>query len=193
MNTPNKLTLARFIITPFFLGCLLLSFPAHIFVALALFIIASLTDMADGKLARRRNQVTDFGKFLDPIADKLLTTTALIGFIALRWSWGIVWVTFVILGRDFLVTSLRLMAAGRGTVIAANIWGKIKTALLMVTIILTLLVEALIETGVLTGAAASGMRWAYSVLLWICAVAALLSCVVYLFQNKQFINPKEKS
>ena len=127
MNTPNKLTVARIIITPFFLAALIVQFPHHYLAALILFAAASVTDLVDGKMARKHNLITDFGKFLDPLADKMLTTAAFLGFIELGIGHGITWISFIVLLREFLITSLRLISAGRGRVIAANIWGKCKT------------------------------------------------------------------
>ena len=103
MNTPNKLTLVRIALVPFFLFLLLAEFPFHYFGAFLVFGAASLTDYFDGMLARRDNLVTDFGKFLDPIADKLLTTAALLGFVAKGIGAGTVWVVFLVLAREFLI------------------------------------------------------------------------------------------
>ena len=135
MNTPNKLTLARMIATPIFMAVMLISFDFHDLISFVLFIAASLTDMIDGKMARKYNMVTDFGKFMDPLADKMLTTSAFLGFIHLEIGVGITWITFIVLIREFLITSLRLVSAGKGNVIAANIWGKLKTVSQMIAII----------------------------------------------------------
>ena len=142
MNLPNKLTVARLIMTPFFLAALLIEFPHHYLVALILFAAASLTDYIDGNMARKCNLVTDFGKFLDPLADKMLTTAAFLGFIHLGIGVGITWITFIVLIREFLITSLRLVSAGKGNVIAANIWGKLKTVSQMVAIIVAMTMDA---------------------------------------------------
>ena len=92
MNTPNKLTIGRIIATPFFMAALMIDFPYHYTVALILFIAASLTDMIDGKMARKYNMITDFGKFLDPLADKMLTTAAFLGFIKMDICWQVTWI-----------------------------------------------------------------------------------------------------
>lgn len=130
MNLPNKLTVIRIILTPFYLAAMLIEFPYHYLVAALIFIVASLTDMLDGKIARKRNLITTFGKLCDPLADKMLTTAALLAFMEL----GLcnVWIIMVILTREFLVTSFRLVASAQGVVIPAGIWGKLKTASQMV-------------------------------------------------------------
>ncbi len=130
MNLPNKLTVLRIILTPFFLAAMLIEFPYHYLVAAFIFIGASVTDMLDGKIARKKNLITTFGKLCDPLADKMLTTAALLAFMHL----GIcnIWIIMVILTREFLVTSFRLVASAQGVVIAAGIWGKLKTASQMV-------------------------------------------------------------
>ena len=125
MTTANKLTVLRVVMIPVFLILMLVSFPGHLWLALAVFILASLTDYLDGHIARKYNQVTAFGKFMDPLADKLLVTAALLIFV----QWGQIpgWAAFVILAREFGVTGLRLVAASDGTVIAAGMSGKVKT------------------------------------------------------------------
>jgi CDP-diacylglycerol--glycerol-3-phosphate 3-phosphatidyltransferase len=138
MNTPNKLTIARIIATPIFMATMLIDFPYHYAISLILFIGASLTDMIDGQMARKYNLVTDFGKFLDPLADKMLTTAAFLVFIQKGIGAGITVITFIVLIREFLITSLRLISAGKGKVIAANMWGKAKTVSQMFTIVFIL-------------------------------------------------------
>ncbi len=140
MNLPNKLTMLRILLIPVFMVFVeLQSVPGHILWALVVFVVASLTDMIDGKIARKYNLVTDFGKFMDPLADKILVTAALIYFV--RMELAPAWVVILILAREFLVTSLRLIAAGKGIVIAADRWGKYKTATTMVWICYALLME----------------------------------------------------
>lgn len=143
MNLPNKLTVARIIMTPVYLAAMMLEFDYHYLVAAAIFIIASITDFVDGKLARRNNQVTTFGKLCDPLADKMLTTAALLAFMDL----GIcnIWIVMIILTREFLVTSFRLVASAQGVVIAANIWGKLKTVSQMVVSIAIMLAIHFVE------------------------------------------------
>ena len=134
MTTASKITLVRVAMIPVFMLTLLLS-PGHgwlTWLSLAIFIVASLTDFVDGKIARSRNQVSDFGKFLDPLADKLLVISAMCIFT----EWGLMpaWALMIVLTREFAVTGLRLVAAGKGTVIAAGWSGKIKTFSTMVAL-----------------------------------------------------------
>ena len=132
MNLPNKLTLARVIAVPFYVVFMLRNdIPLNYLWALIIFIGASLTDMIDGKIARKRGLVTDFGKFLDPLADKILVSSALICFVDLQWTFS--FFVIIIIAREFIVSGLRLLAAGNRdhVVIAAGIWGKLKTAFTM--------------------------------------------------------------
>lgn len=192
MNLPNKLTILRLIATPLFLLALLWSsLPHNFLIALVIFIAASLTDMADGMIARKNNLVTDFGKFLDPLADKMLTTAAFLGFIGLNIGKGTVWVTFIILVREFLITSLRLISAGKGKVIAANIFGKCKTVVQMVTIITILFAEYLIKLGVIKGHFLDFVLGLETGLLWGSALVAIISGAVYLKDNWGFIDSKK--
>lgn len=137
MNLPNKLTLLRIVLVPVFVVVLYLNFPYNNLVALAVFILASLTDLLDGKIARKYHLVTDFGKFMDPIADKLLVTAALLVFV--DWHMMPAWVVIVVIAREFIVSALRLVAASNGRVIAAGWSGKVKTASTMVCICIMLL------------------------------------------------------
>ena len=135
MNLPNKLTILRVIMIPFFLVALLVDgIPAGKWVALAIFIIASFTDMLDGKIARKYNLITNFGKFMDPLADKLLVSAALIALIPLGKIPA--WIVIVIISREFIIRGFRLIASDNGIVIAASYWGKIKTVTQMVMIVL---------------------------------------------------------
>lgn len=191
MNLPNKLTVLRICMTPFFLLALLLNFPHHYLVALLIFAAASLTDMIDGNIARSRNLITDFGKFLDPLADKMLTTAAFLGFIKLNLGFGIEWITFIVLIREFLITSLRLVSAGKGTVIAANIWGKAKTVSQMAAIILTILGQylvSLIPTSEVLGVVVLVVT---NISLWVSAVMTVISGAIYVVQNAKFIDPEK--
>lgn len=145
MNLPNKLTVLRMILVPFFVLAILWPFPHHFLVALALFGVASYTDHLDGMLARKNNQITDFGKFMDPLADKVLVISALVCFVSLDLC--DVWLVLLIIAREFMVTSIRLVAAGKGSVIAANNWGKIKTVSQIVAICVILLLQYIVELG----------------------------------------------
>lgn len=188
MNTPNKLTLVRIALVPVFLIFLLVDAPLHYFGAFLVFGAASLTDYYDGKLARRDNLITDFGKFLDPIADKLLTTAALLGFLDQSIGWGTIWVVFIVLAREFLISSLRMIAASRGTVLAADIWGKAKTVFQMATILVILFLQGILEV---TGTGYwlyLPCQWFYTVLLWVSAMLTALSGVNYLVKNKDCID-----
>ena len=185
MNTANKLTLIRVAMVPIVMLFLLMAgIPNRYLWALLFFVAASLTDCFDGHIARKRNQVTDFGKFLDPLADKMLVTAVLICLV----SEGLISAVAVVLiiMREFMITSLRLVASGSGKVIAANIWGKIKTVLQMVAIICILLCEQLIDWQVFYDT--SWQLPLYEALIWIAAVASVISAITYLSQNIQYIN-----
>ena len=137
MNLPNKLTILRVIMIPFFVAALLYDGGANQnmrYVAAALFIIASLTDMLDGKIARKYNLVTNFGKFMDPLADKLLVCSALICMIELRELPA--WMVIIIISREFIISGFRLVASDNGVVIAASYWGKFKTTFQMIGVVL---------------------------------------------------------
>ena len=137
MNLPNKLTLARTIVVPFYVVFMIVTdIPYNYLWALIIFIAASVTDMIDGKIARKRGLVTNLGKFLDPLADKILVSSALICMVELKWTYS--FLVIIIIAREFMVSALRLAAAGgkEHTVIAAGPWGKVKTAVTMVSIAL---------------------------------------------------------
>lgn len=191
MNTPNKLTIARIIATPFFMAALMIEFPYHYTAALLLFAAASLTDMIDGKLARKYNQITDFGKFLDPLADKMLTTAAFLGFIKMGIGWQVTWIAFIVLFREFLISSLRLVVVSSGgKVIAANMWGKCKTVSQMAGIIFALFAYVLISDFRIGGAAfQNACNIIISVLFWISAVLCIISGAIYLVSSKEYIDP----
>lgn len=138
MNLPNKLTLLRVFLIPFFLLFFYLNIPCHYLIALVIFSAASITDALDGKIARKRNLVTNFGKFLDPLADKVLVLAALAVFVEVPEIKVGAIPLIIISAREFMVSGLRLLAANSGVVVAAGIWGKLKTAFTMVTIIASL-------------------------------------------------------
>lgn len=188
MNLPNKLTMIRIVMAPIFLALLMIDFPGHYILAMLVFILASLTDMIDGKFARKYNLITDFGKFMDPLADKMLTSAAFIGFIQLGLGYGIVWITMIVLTREFLITSLRLSAAGNGTVIAANIWGKAKTVTQMIGIIVTLFYYSLTTFDFIPDLMISGFYALSVVSLWISAILTVISGVIYIYDNRKFID-----
>ena len=202
MNLPNKLTVLRIILVPIFLVALMWNFPHHYLVADLLFVAASLTDLLDGKIARKHNLITDLGKFLDPLADKMLTTAAFLGFMACsigdRFGGAmtdmLMWVNFIVLTREFMVTSVRLMAAGGGKVVAANIYGKLKTVFQMASIITAMAFEWFIELlssfMTLPAIVSDIMVIFYTALIWISTVMAVISGVIYVWQNKEYIKTK---
>lgn len=191
MNLPNRLTLARIAAVPVFLILLLWQFPFHYFAALVIFVAASLTDLFDGRIARSRGLITDFGKFLDPIADKMLTTAALLGFISLGIGFGTVWVTVIVLIREFSVSSIRMIAAASGKVVAADKWGKIKTVMQMVGIIMALTFEEFISLFPSLLLVGTILRIAYNIVLWFSAVLTVVSGINYLVKNKTFVDPNK--
>ena len=139
MNLPNKLTLFRVVLIPFFVFFLLAPYFEEYgnYIAVAIFIVASITDFLDGKIARKYNLVTNFGKFMDPLADKLLVCSALICLIQLELIPA--WVVIIIIAREFIISGFRLVASDNGVVIAASYWGKFKTAFQMLTVIVLIL------------------------------------------------------
>lgn len=194
MNTPNKLTMARMIATPVFMFTMLCCFPYRYVVALVLFVAASLTDLIDGKLARKHNLITDFGKFLDPLADKMLTTAAYLGFIFVYadkpgYCWQITAITFIVLFREFAVSSIRLVVVSSGgKVIAANMWGKAKTVSQMVGISTALTVFAAKDIFSSLNEFDSIFNIIIITLFWISAVLCVISGVIYLSGSKEYIN-----
>lgn len=195
MNTPNKLTVMRIIATPVFMAALIIDFKYHYLVSLIFFIAASLTDLIDGKMARKYNLVTDFGKFLDPLADKMLTTSAYLGFLfwyssSKNYGLQITAIVFIVLFREFTVSSLRLVTAKAGLVVAANIWGKLKTVSQMAGIIAALFFNMLV-----TDFGLSQIQPVCDiiimVLFWISAVLCVISGIIYLAQCKDYVNPSK--
>lgn len=183
MNLPNKLTVLRIILTPFYLAAMLIEFKYHYFFAAAIFIIASLTDMLDGKIARKRNLITNFGKLCDPLADKMLTTAALLAFMELDLC--NIWIVMIVLTREFLVTSFRLVASSQGVVIAAGLWGKLKTVSQMVFSIFIMLAIPVVEMYSLNFATFSLVS---NVLLGITALLTVVSGVKYIVDGVKVIN-----
>lgn len=190
MNIANKLTLARVILIPFFLLFLLVdAIPYNYIIATLIFIVASITDAIDGSLARKRHLITDFGKFLDPLADKALVISALICFVELGWAWSVLIV--IIIAREFLVTSLRLVAStSDGTVIAASIWGKLKTVSQMVGIITILVIQSAIQINVKVSDILP-VATINSALMWIAMVFTVISGIQYMWQYRHAIDIKK--
>ncbi len=171
MNLPNKLTTLRVIMIPFFVAALLYDGGANQnmrYVAAALFIIASLTDMLDGKIARKYNLVTNFGKFMDPLADKLLVCSALICMIELRELPA--WMVIIIISREFIISGFRLVASDNGVVIAASYWGKFKTTFQMIGVVLLIFNIPALST--LT-----------TIIVWIALALTVISLVDYIVKN----------
>ncbi|MDR1253716.1 MAG: CDP-diacylglycerol--glycerol-3-phosphate 3-phosphatidyltransferase [Oscillospiraceae bacterium] len=180
MNTPNKLTVLRISLVPFFVWFLLdrrVSF--NFFVAEIIFIIACLTDGLDGKLARKRGQVTVFGKFFDPLADKILVLAAFLCFIEMGIISSIP--VILILLREFIVTSIRLVAAERGIVISANFWGKLKTCSQMATVIIFISLLNLGNSGIFDN---NYIIFIKNLVIWLCVSITLLSGILYIYKNK---------
>ena len=179
MNTPNKLTVARMIIVPFRVVFLLTGWggDANRYISLALFVVASVTDWFDGYLARKNNLVTNFGKFMDPLADKLLVCSAMICMIELNRLPA--WFVIIIIGREFIISGFRLIAAENGIVIAANYWGKFKTASQMIMIILLILhFDGIFVT-------------LEQLFIWLSLALTIISLITYIWQNKSVLSMQE--
>lgn len=176
MNLPNKLTIFRVILIPFFVVFLLLdpSNQTYRYIADAIFIIASLTDMLDGKIARKYNLVTNFGKFMDPLADKLLVSAAMICLIATGQLAA--WIVIVIISREFIISGFRLIASDNGIVIAASYWGKFKTVFQMLMIIVLI---ANIQMPFFTVLG--------TILIYVALVLTIVSLIDYIAKNKDVL------
>ena len=179
MNTPNKLTIARMIIVPFLVIFLLTGWggEANRYISLTLFVVASVTDWFDGYLARKNNLVTNFGKFMDPLADKLLVCSAMICMIDLNRLPA--WFVIIIIAREFIISGFRLIAAENGIVIAANYWGKFKTASQMIMIILLILhfdgIFVILE----------------QIFIWLSLALTIISLITYIWQNRTVLSMQE--
>ena len=178
MNLPNKLTILRMImIVPFVVFMLVpIGWAAGKWIALALFVIASLTDLLDGKIARKYNLVTTFGKFMDPLADKLLVCSALICLVELGRIPA--WIVIIIISREFIISGFRLVASDKGVVIAASWWGKFKTTFQMVMIVL--MIADIAALSIVT-----------QIVMWIALILTVVSLIDYLVKNKDVMkDPK---
>lgn len=185
MNTPNKLTLSRIVLAPFFVLFLLVKeIPYNYAFATIIFIVASVTDLIDGKIARKSNLITTFGKFLDPLADKILTTSAIVCFIELGLTNSVVVV--IILIREFLVTSLRLVSVESGVVISASIWGKVKTAYTMGAIIAVLVINSFVQIFPIVDM--NIIKLISNILMAIAGVITVLSGIEYLIKNIKHVD-----
>ena len=186
MNLPNKLTVLRIVLTPVFLLLFLAEFiPYNYLYALIVFVIASITDAADGKIARKYNLITNFGKIADPIADKILVTSVLLCFMQLGLC--SIWVLLIVLLREFAVSAIRITAAAQGSVIPANIYGKVKTVLQMVFSILILLLLAVEDF--ITDTIPYLDVFA-PVMMWILALITIFSGYVYVKDSFKVIDFK---
>ena len=193
MNLANKLTVIRIFLVPMFLIFIAVQgIPYGTFIATFIFILASLTDKLDGYIARSRNQITNFGKFMDPLADKLLVTSALISLVELQMVPS--WAAIVIIAREFAVSGLRTIAASEGKVIAASWWGKIKTVIQIIAIVLLLLQFNITTSSYLTNLVESSSVWNWffmnvpSWMLNISVVITLISGWDYFRKNKHTID-----
>lgn len=181
MNLPNKLTVARVIMIPFFIVFLYLDvWGFENYIAVGIFILASLTDLLDGKIARKYNLVTNFGKFMDPLADKLLVCSALIALVDLNKIES--WIVIIIIAREFIISGFRLVASDEGIVIAASMWGKVKTTVQMIMII-TLTVNLDIPF----------INVIEMILVYASLALTLISLADYLIKNKNVVTNKKSA
>lgn len=175
MNLPNKLTIARMILIVPFVVCMLTGAEGNLrFLALAIFILASFTDLLDGYLARKNNLVTNFGKFMDPLADKLLVSSAMICLVELHRIPA--WIVIIIISREFAISGFRLIASDNGIVIAAGWWGKCKTVVQMFMIMF------------LIADFGGVFRTVEQILIWAALALTIISLVDYILKNKQVLN-----
>ena len=213
MNLPNKLTLLRIVLVPFVIAAILIEFPFHFTVAGLLFGAAAITDAFDGKIARRDNLITDFGKFADPLADKILVISVLVCFVKLGLCGAIPLI--IIIFREFAVTSVRLVASAKGKVIAANMWGKVKTVSQIVAIVTIFVMQTamdiislavigttqtiddynIFKVAINSNSLYHDMYGVFCIfnyigqaLLWIVAIITVISGVKYLVDNKEVIS-----
>lgn len=182
MNLPNKLTILRVILISFFVFFLISPFFDGYgnYIALAIFIIASLTDMADGKIARKYNLVTNFGKFMDPLADKLLVCSAMICLVDLELI--PVWVVLIIIAREFIISGFRLVASDNGIVIAASYWGKFKTTFQMLMVIV-IIFNINLQLG--------WLNILGTILIYVALVLTVVSLIDYIAKNKDVLKDQK--
>ena len=179
MNLPNKLTILRVLLIPFFVFFMLVPVvPCSNYIAVAIFIIASLTDLADGKIARKYNLVTNFGKFMDPLADKLLVCSAMICLVATGQLAA--WMVIIIISREFIISGFRLVAADNGVVIAASYWGKFKTTFQMLMIIVLIL-----------NFPGRFFEILGIILTWVALILTIVSLCDYLIKNKDVLKEQK--
>jgi len=193
MNLPNKLTISRIMMTVLFLIVLFVEFSFHYTVALVLFVAASITDILDGTIARKRGLITDFGKLMDPLADKMLICSAFIAFIELEWMPA--WMVIVIVARELAITGLRLLAASKNIVLAAEKQGKNKTITQVVAIIALQVTNSYGDWGIVGsffGFTIAGHAWAWwvaEISKWAAVTLTATSGIYYLWKNREvFLN-----
>lgn len=182
MNLANKLTILRVILVPIFIVFMTIDALWAKIAGLLIFIIASLTDMLDGQIARKRNMITTFGKFADPLADKMLTTAAFLVFMQQDIIGA--WPVFIILVREFAVSGIRLAAAAEGEVIAASFWGKFKTVTQMLSIVVGIILMCIPQIPLNITALI------IQILVWICVVFTVISGVEYVVKNWKLMKLK---
>jgi CDP-diacylglycerol--glycerol-3-phosphate 3-phosphatidyltransferase len=190
MNLANRLTIIRIIIAPLFIILLLADGAGTKYSVLLLFIIASLTDLYDGRIARARGMVTSFGKFMDPLADKIIVLGALICFVALREVWALL--VIIILAREFMITGLRFQAASQGIVIPAGRWGKHKTATQMIAVSVTLIViciKSTIQTFSLNSPlwVEQVLKYTPNTLVGLAVIMTIVSGVLYVGKHREVL------
>lgn len=195
MNLPNKLTIIRMVLILPFVVLLLGGFHQWgwftaifggileyvDFIALAIFIIASLTDLVDGKIARKYNLVTNFGKFMDPLADKLLVCAALICLVEMGRIPA--WIVIIIMSREFIISGFRLVASDKGVVIAANYWGKFKTTFQMIMVCLMIA-----NNEVIPSAIRGGYQILTDIIMWIALALTVISLIDYVWKNRSVMS-----
>ncbi|HNX64028.1 MAG TPA: CDP-diacylglycerol--glycerol-3-phosphate 3-phosphatidyltransferase [Oscillospiraceae bacterium] len=198
MNLPNKLTLLRVFMVPVFLVFALIdTIPYNEFIAVGIFALASITDALDGYIARKNNLVTNFGKFLDPLADKVLVMAALLCLVQMGYIGSVP--VIIILAREFMVSGLRLVTANEGVVVPAGIWGKLKTAFTMIAIIVIFIIAGLFGQGTVFGEALYNSTEQFenfyvlifvipAILIWIATILTVISGVQYLFAYRKYID-----
>ena len=205
MNLPNKLTMLRILLVPAVIACILIDFPFHFLAAGVLFGVASITDALDGRIARRDNLITDFGKFADPLADKILVISVLVCFVRLGLCGAVPLI--IIIFREFAVTSVRLVAAAKGKVIAANMWGKVKAVSQIAAICAIFLMQTILEIVSFAFTGNDLSTYSYTgwipaeilnlsgpfhiisqIMMWIVAVITVISGVKYLKDNIEVIS-----
>lgn len=193
MNLPNKLTMLRIILVPFYIFFLLMPcIPHHYLISFLIFAAASYTDHLDGKIARKHNMITDFGKFADPLADKIMILAALACFVQLGLTNAVV--LTIIVSREFMVTAIRLVASSKGKVVAANNWGKAKTISQIAAVLLVMLFQYILELHKISLISLNNIEKITNMFLligeiaiWISAALTLISGIIYMVQNFEFI------